>query len=67
MTHNWTNIPNSTETMAERAWRYGKGAAPGEFFPGWLYDLTIYADHSATLSFRCGVPEIIFSNWAYGK
>ena len=60
------NWPNSTETMAERAWRYGENVEPGEEYAGWLYDLTQYADRSALLSFHHGAPAVVFPNWDHG-
>lgn len=38
--------PNSTETMAERAWRYGFDAEPGRFERGILIDRWWYPDGS---------------------
>lgn len=62
-TMNW---PNSTETMAERAWRYGETSEPGEVFEGWFYALTFYADRSALLAFCDGAAAFVFRNWDLG-
>lgn len=61
-----TDWPNSTETMAERALRYGDPAEPGTVYTGWFYDLTQYADRSALLSLRNGLPAMVFPNWDHG-
>jgi len=40
------NFPNSTETMAERAWRYGIDAEPHQFEFGVLLESWVSADGS---------------------
>jgi len=45
-----TDNPNATETMAERAWRYGLDTQPCRmFFPGWLFNVHLFFDNSAIL------------------
>lgn len=45
-----TSVPNATETMAERAWRYGLDTQPGRHYSrGWLFQAWAYLDHSAVL------------------
>lgn len=63
MTHDWTTIPNSTETMAERAWRYGLDAEPCESVVAWMHDRCFYADRSALLLYKTGQPAYVVPNW----
>lgn len=43
-------IPNATECMAERAWRYGIETQPFRtYHQGWLFCASVFHDNSAIL------------------
>ena len=52
-----TALPNATETMAERAWRYGLNTQPcRRLFPTRLFTAWVYLDNSAVLARPFGGP-----------
>lgn len=58
--------PNSTETMAERAWKYGFFAEPGQFERGLLVDRWLYLDGSrASWNVPCARPEFVIDAQQY--
>ena len=43
-------LTHATETMAERAWRYGLETQPHRtYHQGWLFRASVFADNSAIL------------------
>ena len=43
-------VPNATESMAERAWRYGLDTHPYQtYYQGWLFRASVFLDNSAIL------------------
>ena len=43
-------VPNATESMAERAWRYGLETQPYRTYcQGWLFRASVFLDNSAIL------------------
>ena len=46
-------FPHATETMAERAWRYGLETQPGQTYcQGWLFRASVFLDKDEVARLR---------------